>query len=75
MPNGKSNVEVILKLGPGVSSEPIHALRNKMKDNDGELELPNGATARLTAIEIVRPGMYLQTPIVVHIYCVQSVSI
>lgn len=57
MANGKSNVEAILRLGPGVNSEPIHALWNKMKDNGGELELPNGATARLTAIEIVRPGV------------------
>ena len=57
MPNGKSNVEVILRLGPGVSSESIHALRSRMKENDGELELSNRATARLTAVEIVRPGM------------------
>ena len=56
MPNGESNVVVILRLGPGVSSESIHALRNKMKMNDGELELSNRATVRLTAIEIVKPG-------------------
>ena len=56
MPNGESNVEVILRLGPGVSSESIHALRNKLKKNDGELELSNRATVRLTAIEIVKPG-------------------
>ena len=27
-----------------------------MKKNDGELELSNRATVRLTAIEIVKPG-------------------
>jgi len=56
MSNGESNVEVILRLGPGVSSESIHVLRNKMKENGGELELSNRATLRLTAIEIVKPG-------------------
>ena len=56
MPIGKSHVEVILRLGPGVTSESIYGLQNKMKENNGELVLPNRAKVRLAAIETVMPG-------------------
>ena len=56
-PDGKSVVEVILKLGPGVGSEPIHALRKIMKEKvGGAIVLANGASAKLTDVDIVRPG-------------------
>ena len=57
MPNGLSHVEVILRLGPEDSSDSIWSLQASIKENDGELELSNGASAKLISVEILRPGM------------------
>ena len=59
MPNGLSHVEVILRLGPEDSSDSVGALQISIKENDGELELSNGASAKLISVEILRPGTWL----------------
>ena len=58
LPNGISIVEVLLRLGPEAGSDSINSLQTSIKENDGELELSNGASARLVSVEIVPPGMY-----------------
>ena len=58
LPNGLSIVEVLLRLGPEAGSDSINSLQTSIKENDGELELLNGASARLVSVEIVPPGMY-----------------
>ena len=58
LPNGLSIVEVLLRLGPEAGSDSINSLQTSIKQNDGELELSNGASARLISVEIVPPGMY-----------------
>ena len=57
LPNGLSIVEVLLRLGPEAGSDSINSLQTSIKQNDGELELSNGASARLISVEIVPPGM------------------
>ncbi|KAL9984866.1 hypothetical protein ACROYT_G007207 [Oculina patagonica] len=56
MPNGVSHVEVIIRLGPNDSSDTIGSLQTSIKENDGELELSNGASAKLISVEILPPG-------------------
>ena len=57
MPNGKSQVEVTLKVGPGVDSNAISAQQNGIKVNGGELKLSNGASASLVSTKILSSGM------------------
>jgi len=57
MPNGLSVVEVILRLGPEAGSDYINSLQTSIKGNDGELELSNGASAKLISVEILSPGV------------------
>ena len=57
MPNGKSTVQVTLRLGPGDSPDSIESLKTSIKENDGELELENGASAKLVSATILMPGM------------------
>ena len=59
MPNGVSHVQVILRLGPEASSDSIQSLQTSIKENDGELELSNGASAKLISVEILKPGKRL----------------
>lgn len=59
MPNGLSIVEVILRLGPEAGSDSINSLQTSIKENDGELELSNGASAKLISVEILSPGMHI----------------
>lgn len=58
LPNGTSVVEVIIRLGPEAGSDSISSLQTSIKGNDGELELSNGASARLVSVEILTPGLY-----------------
>lgn len=51
-----SRVEVILRLGPEASSDSIQSLQISNKENDGELELSNGASAKLISVETLKPG-------------------
>ena len=59
MPNGVSRVEVILRLGPEASSDSIQSLQISIKENGGELELSNGASAKLISVETLKPGKHL----------------
>lgn len=59
MPNGVSHVEVILRLGPEASSDSIQSLQISIKENGGELELSNGASAKLISVETLKPGKHL----------------
>ena len=59
MPNGLSIVEVILKLGPEAGSDTISSLQTSIKENDGELELSNGASAKLVSVKTLNPGMLI----------------
>ena len=59
MPNGVSHVEVILRLGPEASSDSIQSLQISIKENGGELELSNGASAKLISVETLKPGKCL----------------
>jgi len=54
-----SYVEVILRLGPDASSDSIQSLQISIKENDGELELSNGAFAKLNSVEILKAGKRL----------------
>jgi len=72
MPNGSSHVEVILRLGPEASSDSIQSLQISIKENDGELELSNGASAKLLSVETLRPGKGLAP--CMHISAVSSIS-
>lgn len=56
LPNGVSRVEVILRLGPEAGSDSIQSLQISIKENDGELELSNGASAKLISVETLKPG-------------------
>lgn len=58
MPNGLSFVEVIVKLGPEAgATDAISSLQTSIKQNDGELELSNGGSAKLISVGILTPGM------------------
>ena len=57
MPNGLSFVEVIVKLGPEAGvTDSISSLQTSIKQNDGELQLSNGASAKLISVGILTPG-------------------
>ena len=56
LPNGLSHVEVTLRLGPADDASVIGSLQTSIKENDGELEMSNGASAKLVSVEILRPG-------------------
>ena len=56
MPGGLSTVEVIFKLGPEAGSDAVSSLQASIKQNDGELELSNGASAKLVSVQILHPG-------------------
>ena len=71
MPSGVSHVEVILRLGPGASSDSIQSLQISIKENDGELELSNGASAKLISVETLKPGKGVNG---MHISAVSSIS-
>lgn len=56
MPDGKSIVEVILRLGPEASRDSIDSLKTSIHENDGKLELENGASAKLINVTVLLPG-------------------
>ena len=53
------HVEVILRLGVEASADSIQSLQISIKENDGELELSNRASAKLTSVETLKPGKRL----------------
>ncbi|CAH3036690.1 unnamed protein product, partial [Porites evermanni] len=58
MPNGLSFVEVVVKLGPEAGvTDSISSLQTSIKQNDGELQLSNGASAKLISVGILTPGV------------------
>ncbi|XP_058959077.2 uncharacterized protein [Pocillopora verrucosa] len=59
LPDGKSIVEVILRLGPEASPDSIDSLKTSINENDGELELENGVSAKLINVTILLPGASL----------------
>ena len=59
MRNGVSHVQVILRLGAEASSDSMHSLQVSIKENNGELELFNGACAELIFVEILKQGKQL----------------
>ncbi|XP_022780748.1 uncharacterized protein LOC111321985 isoform X2 [Stylophora pistillata] len=59
LPDGKSIVEVILRLGPEASPDAIDSLKTSIHENDGELELQNGASAKLINVTVLLPGASL----------------
>ena len=59
MPNGLSFVEVVVKLGPEAGvTDSISSLQTSIKQNDGELQLSNGASAKLISVGILTPGTW-----------------